>query len=393
MAVTIEQGPFSLYTPSGNPVVYTFSSDQTGQANFSFLVEVYVDGVLQGRQQVFPESGNVGRIDCRSYAETYTNIPAIVNTPSVDAANHAEINIKVIERYGNPIADGADATSNAVTVFKAGMSNADFINWDSSLFVFDGGITDNAIFTTFPSSEVDKCAEGEQKRLMMLSDFVISNMKVEFFSEFDINILTDNIAVPSVKIIINNVGLKNLLEDGVVTQTQIDNSAYYVITFDDGVTGESVPYRINIDRECKKETSKRLHFMSTYGTIESFTYSLYSNISGSIKSNRYTKEFGNFNGSAYEFDLNSGTNMDYRKRAERKMLLRSNWMSQAVQKWHELNISLAPLAYIEDSDDPNLGLRRVSTDKQNFAYKTTKQNILFREDLTIILDSHNSVTL
>ena len=48
MAITINDVPQD-YSASGNPIVWTFESDQTGQANFSFLVEVYVGGTLRGR--------------------------------------------------------------------------------------------------------------------------------------------------------------------------------------------------------------------------------------------------------------------------------------------------------------------------------------------------------
>ena len=58
MALTIHDTPVN-YTPSGNPVVWTFSSDQTAQANFSYLVEVYVGGTLRGRQQIFTGNGNL----------------------------------------------------------------------------------------------------------------------------------------------------------------------------------------------------------------------------------------------------------------------------------------------------------------------------------------------
>ena len=395
MAVIIEQEPFSTFTPSGNPVVFTFSSDQTAQANFSYLVEVYVNGVIEGRQQVFPESGVYGRIDCTSFAERFTSAPSISSTFSVDAANYAEIYIKVIERYGDPIADGANATSGTTpTVFKASMSNVDFINWDSSNYVYDVGITNNKIFTTFPVGETAKCGEGEQFRLMMLADSSIEDMDIEFFDSNDVAVTGGSIPVAVAKIIIVNVGLKNLLADGTVNQATIDASAYYVINFSNTTFGaDSEPFRIDIDRECNSATSKRLHFISPWGTIESFTYSLPSTTSGGVISNRFTKEFGSFNGANYEFDLSSGTNIDYRKRSNKNLLIRSNWLSEEIQQWLEYYVSMSPLSFIEDTDDVNLGLRRISISKSQFLFKTIKENTLFKEELTIVLDSHNSMTL
>ena len=62
MAVTIQQVP-QLYTPSDSPIMWRFSSNQTGQANFSFLVEVYIDAVLDSRHIIFPEVGIYAHFD------------------------------------------------------------------------------------------------------------------------------------------------------------------------------------------------------------------------------------------------------------------------------------------------------------------------------------------
>lgn len=392
MAVTIHQQP-DVYTPSGNPVIWTFSSDQTAQANFSYLVEVYVDGTLQGRQQIFPESGIYGRVDCSSYAETYTNAPVMTNDLTSDAGNNVQIYIKVIERYGDPIADGADATSSTVDVFKAGMSNVDFINWDASLYAFDGGAIDNKWFTTFPSGERDYCADGEQKRLMVISDDVVAEMNISLYDENGSNFFDDATATVTAKILVLNVGIADFVNAGIITQADADNTVYYELLVTDGAAASSELYTIYVDRRCQRDTAKRVHFLSTWGTLESYTYSLYSNISGAVTSNRYEREFGTFNGSAFDFNLSDGTTLDYRKRLTRKMLLRSNWLKEDVQHWLEEMVSLSPYTFIEDADDANVGLRRVAVEKNQFTFKTFKQNKLFREDLSIILDSHNSTTL
>jgi hypothetical protein len=52
MAVTIYDEP-QLIAPAGNPLVFTFSSNQTAQDNFSFIVELYINSSLHSTHQVF----------------------------------------------------------------------------------------------------------------------------------------------------------------------------------------------------------------------------------------------------------------------------------------------------------------------------------------------------
>ena len=104
MAVTINNTP-QAFTPSDNPVWFTFSSDQTAETNFSFLVEVYINDTLVANELIFPDSGINARFNAQSYASNACNSPQVVDQIFTDALNYAQVKIKVIERYGDPIAD------------------------------------------------------------------------------------------------------------------------------------------------------------------------------------------------------------------------------------------------------------------------------------------------
>jgi len=68
MAVTIEQEPQD-YSQSGQFMVWTFSSNQTGQANFSYILEVYIAGNLVYTAKVLPTTGIYGFFDASEVAE------------------------------------------------------------------------------------------------------------------------------------------------------------------------------------------------------------------------------------------------------------------------------------------------------------------------------------
>lgn len=391
MAVTIHDEPQD-YTPSGNPVVFTFSSDQTGQANFSYLVEVSVNGTVQGRQQVFPGNGINGRIDCTSYAERFTSAPAMSTDYQTSALNNATIQINVFERFGDPIADGANTLSSTINVFKSRLSDVDFINWDHQEYLLD---SNGAKFmSTHPTDENVLVGNDEQFKLMSMSGTNVDFIYVELFDSGGGTIADDLIAVTAAEFVIFSLGPQSIITNTSITQANFDAAATYIIQVQDSgsiITGET--FTVTIDRRCNRDTAKRLHFISALGSMESFTYTLYSNETGTIATHRYEKEFGNWNGSSFEFNLNSGRVLDYQKRNKKELLLRSNWLTESIQNWLEAEVGLSPFTFIEDSDDANLGLRRVAISKNRFIIKTTKQNTQFREDLTLIIDTHTSMSL
>ena len=85
--------------------------------------------------------------------------------------------------------------------------------------------------------------------------------------------------------------------------------------------------------------------------------------------------------------------MDYLKTLNKELLLRSDWLSQALQNWLEIELGNSPLVYIEDSNDAGLGLRRVAVKKSAFTLKTTRQDTKFREDLLLTLERFSSTAI
>ena len=162
MAVTINNTP-QAFTPSDNPVWFTFSSDQTAETNFSFLVEVYINDTLVANELIFPDSGINGRFNAQSYASNACNSPQVVDGILIDALNYAQVKIKVIERYGDPIADGADATSANIYVFKARLSDDDFVDYLYTDYALPGASVD--YLSDFPSNQTRLVKDyGEQQR-------------------------------------------------------------------------------------------------------------------------------------------------------------------------------------------------------------------------------------
>jgi len=119
VAVTINSSPH-LFTPSDNPIIWSFSSDATANTNFSYLVEVYVSGSLTGTHQIYPEVGIYSHIDVSDIVKPMIGIPSINQLTILgNALNNREIYIIVKEYCGTTPTVHSTATSSTINVWKA----------------------------------------------------------------------------------------------------------------------------------------------------------------------------------------------------------------------------------------------------------------------------------
>jgi hypothetical protein len=102
MAITFHTQP-QVFTPGSNPVVWTFSSDETGQENFSYIVEVYVNTVFHSTHQVFPQNGIYAKFNASEIARGLLSSPLLLDGTLVTLYESAFdiIEITVYEQYGD----------------------------------------------------------------------------------------------------------------------------------------------------------------------------------------------------------------------------------------------------------------------------------------------------
>lgn len=385
MAVTIHQTPDD-FTPSDNPVVWTFSSDMTDEDNFVYLVQVYVNDVTHSINLIYPESGSVARFDASSIASYVTQQPALTDLVFQDAENYARIKIQVKERYGDPPADEASVTSDNIVVFKAGMTNEDFVEWDSSDYVI--GTTDKKFLTNFPRTTNPKVRlTDEQIRLMLIHDGTGFTARFKTYEADGTLIATmSSTFTPgsNKKILILNVTPDVLLAD-FGSGDEFDDCAYYTVSSD--TLFET--YQIDIDTECKQKRSQRIHFMGDFGSIESFTFNAVSYETGSIESRSYQKGFGEFDGNNFDFNLQSGTNIDHAKILKRKLVVESDWLDEDVQQWLVSNLYTSAAVYHEVGSD----LIRRMIEESGYKKMYHDTNMLFREKISLRLPTKTSAKL
>lgn len=386
MAVTIHQSPDS-YTPSDNPIVWTFSSNQTAQPNFVYAIKVFINNVQVATDLVFPTNGIYAYYDASWIAAVNCQPPTISNDLVVDANNNCQVKITVVERYGTPVADGANTAASNVTAWKARMLDDDYADWDPADYIFG---TSAKWLTNYPIASISPKvrATGEQIRVMFINNLNNVTLAIKLYDSAGSLITSGTYGFSSsaFRFLIVNATPSVIVAEAIgISQNDFDNAAYY--TIED--TPDTVAFRIDIDRSMVYPTYKRLHYLSQWGSIESWSFGLISRRSGSVESHSMRKGFGAWNGNQFEFKKEQGRDVDYAKTIERKMVCISDWLTEEQQNYMALNLYGSPLIYEENGA---LMIRRRVTNK-TIDEKIQENDMLFLEEVTIDLPGYNSMTV
>jgi len=383
MALTIHQTPDN-YTPSDNPIIWTFSSDETTEPNFVYAVKVYINDTQVVTDLVFPTNGIYAYYDASWIASTNCQPPVISSDILADASNYCKVRITIVERYGVVVADGASLNASNITAWKARMLDDDFISWDSTDYVY-GSLA--KFLNNYPSTPMVR-ETGEQIRLMFINNLTtVTNFKIELFDVAGEAIVDDvvSLTATSFRIIVANLSPSVIIAETSITSTDFETAYYMEVSR--GVDLEI--FRIDIDRSIVYPTYKRLHFLTQWGDIASWSFGLISRRSGSVESHGYRQGFGQWSGDQWVFDRSRGRDIDHAKTVTRQLKCVSDWLTEEQQNWMVLNLYGTPLVYEESG--VNLIRRRVTN--KTIEEKIQENDLLFLEEVTLDLSGYNSMTL
>ena len=386
MAVTIHQNPES-YTPSDNPIVWTFSSDQTAQPNFVFAIKVYINDVQVATDLVFPTSGIYAYYDASGIASVNCQTPAISADLVVDAANYCSVKITIVERYGDPVADGASGAASNVVAWKARMLDDDYSDWAAADYIFG---TNAKWLTNYPIASISPKvrATDEQIRCMFINNLNNVNLVIRVYDVNDVELSSGTYGFTSAafKILHVNATPSVIVAEAIgIQQADFDAAAYYTVADNLDV----VAFRIDIDTSLTYSTYKRLHYLTQWGDISSWSFGLISRRSGSVESHSMRQGFGEWSGNQFVYSKERGRDIDYGKTIERKMVCVSDWLTEEQQNYMSLNLYGSPLVYEENG---TLMIRRRVTNK-TIDEKISENDLLFLEEVTIDLPGYNSMTI
>jgi hypothetical protein len=344
MAVTFSQEP-GLFSPATNPILYAFSSDQTGQPNFSYKVELYIDTALFGTYEIYPMSGPYAKFDAseyvRSFLKTHTSGATGFICETADQWN--TVGLKVYESYGNPPAlEDFEAAANIIC-FNAALRYEDFVNFDYQSYYLDplSGISPGWL-TTYPrlpqyTNYADPFHAGILAKksltgyIMYLRIYDITGAVTFSYS--------DSIGLIE-RVLMLDISPNGFDSNGWTSGTEWNSCYYYEVEIKatSSITPFpfiiSEPYRIYYDQSCSRFTPQKLYWMNKFGVIEQYEFKMYSEESTSINSYGYQVQPGQWvDGGIYALSLNDSEKRVNMKTAEDRITLNTDWMKPAVQNW------------------------------------------------------------
>lgn len=333
MAVTIYDEP-QLIAPANNPLVFTFSSDQTAQPNFSFIVELYINGSLHSTHQVFRQFNTLSKIDVSGAVQSVIVNPEITTDLQFDATNSmVTYAIIVYEKYGTTPTTQASDTSSTLKAFNSALEYPEWINWNDA--DYDPNVTQGSLFLTyFPRTSKQFCGMDENIYVGYLEPTGIAGVTLAC-ELYDIqgNVINSDfgITITSSEYNILNVGPQAIIANSTITQNDFDDCFKYFVYVDVAGISSSETYWIYMDTDCKRYTTHRLHWLNKLGSWDSFTFSLVSIDSATVEAFNYQRDPGVWDGTSYTYPLYSGQNIHFTKTKTKQLLLNSDWIKEDVQ--------------------------------------------------------------
>lgn len=390
MAITILQNPQPFW-PICNDVTWVFSSTETAQPNFSFTVEVYLNGSLLSTHEVYPENGNVAKFNISQIGRAVVSS----NYPDESTLTIGELNpddtwsLLVYEKYGTPPATQiASSTATGSRNFLNGSFRFGDVltgGWDYQDYDIDTGGKGDLFLTDFPRNRKDLVAYQEYKYLSIINsggDNLTGHVKLynisgtQIASATWIGTLGTGLVTPFI-----NVAPINLVGGTSLVQSDFDNCYYYTIQLKQTATPTKVSeiYKIYYDTSCSAYSRRRLHWLNKYGAWDSFTFTLLSEDSTDITINDYSRVTGRWNVSNnYVYSLSDGHQMTLSKFMQDKLILNSDWIHQDVQQWLVRELYESPRVYLQN-DFGNSNLEPVNVTNANYILKQRKKAGLIQE--------------
>lgn len=365
MAVVFHQQPPN-YSASDNPLLYEFSSNQYTQDNFSFIVETKVNGITVSTERIFSEVFGRAHWDASQVVKTNIYKPQRP-TDLYEGINLPMVQVTVTENYGSPPANQASAVSGSIMVFKAKLSEYDWLHTN-----FFSTYVDKKFLTDIPSATI--YATREQAVFAQ----ILSNDEYEMvFSFYDSNgVIQGNYSSGSIYNTLWNLNAsyENLLD----VFPALDSVAYVEIAL-----GESDTLTIRyIDEECINKSV--ISWINKYGAFDQFVFTHYKENRGTVESQYYEKQFGAWNGTTYSFNEPYGS-IETVKTISPTGYIVTGWIRKEIQNW---------LITIYQSIGVMLdGEKNIRITTSSYTEKTDRFEELINEELTYTMTPTKSIMI
>jgi hypothetical protein len=361
MAITILQQPL-LFTPVNNEILWSFSSDQTGQPNFSYKVELYIDTALFGTFEVYPMQGAFAKFDAseyvRSFLRTHTSTQVDFVCETADQWN--TVGIRVYESYGNPPALEDYANSQNSIGFNGALRYDKFVTFNHTQYYIDPlNPTDPSWLTYFPGKEKQFTNYSDPFHAGILAKKSLTSYEL-ILKIFDITgaqtySFTGFVGLFE-RVVMLDISPLSMDANGWTTGYQWDDCYFYTVTIratstiDPADVAYSKSYVLYFDRSCNRFTHHKLYWMNKFGVLDQYSFDMLRIDSTQLQSFGYQVQRGGWNEGYYNLTLNDAEKKTAMKTAEDKIVLNSDWMKPAVQNWLVRELYESPQVWLRDDE-------------------------------------------
>lgn len=349
MAVTILQQPAQASIQSSDdPLQYVFSSNQTGQANFSFYVQTFYNTALVSEDMVFPErAGGIGQIDIRQIIQPLVAAQRRVPPTIYGGENLREVYILVWERYGNPPALQSLQPSAIFKVMKAATDEETFkvdwltLNYQPSL----------KWLTNAPNNTM-YVQRGNPVFASILNSDALCLVEAYYFNSAGavIGIGTSNIQNPFDKINIH-------LDEALMTSHVAPNNFNDIARIDIALNQSEGLRFLFLEAGCGDPV--QLNWLNNIGGVDQFLFTHNRQRRFKTEIREFKKQFGVWNdnptpGNYYVHDpLQSGPT-HYLKVTEPTGAIHSGWVTEEYQHWFSEIIQSVDVIAVEGSNSERI---------------------------------------
>ena len=375
MAVTIHTSPAN-WSPSDNPLTFRFSSNQTAQANFSYVVRTYYNATLISEDLVFPEVGIYAHWDASPIVKNLLNTPTRKQTLWQNAGISGTVSITVYENYGTPPVNHASASSSTINIFKACLSD---VAWNS----FNPATYQNLLFlTNYPRAENCYVQRGADVYLNLIQN-ASNQLRIKLY-EADGTLLdsytdTQNYAIAQINtkttLLNTECGFSNGdLVDAAYYTVQVGTSEIFTFYFYDDYCG----------------TIQSLQWMNEFGAFDSFVFAHNLDLSGNVTDRKYNRKYGGWSGASYTYDLEDSGEVRMGTQQKDSGTIYTGWITDTVQNWLTELYKAPRFVLIELGSEP----RPIRVTSNSFTFQRQRYEDLISESVQFdFVNNHKGISL
>jgi len=389
MAITIQKQP-TQDVPAYNDIVYIVSSDNTSEANFKYVADIYIGSdMIRVTANKHPDYTN-GLFNIGRIIESYVNsdINKDLNGFQLNLNSYTPFYIQFGEEYGStPTVYPNLTTSSTHYAWNGVLDFLPYQSYDQNDYVMRSSVADGKFLTNMPQSGVIRSSEDAWLYSVGYARTDIYGGQIVTYDSTGAPIQTLIFSNPHYLVASVNGkylrmpagtnNLNNIPASAVVLGSLpiIDSNVakYDVAILDSGFSVYDF-HSFTVDNTCTKNEVFRFHFLNQLGGYDSFTFYRGNIKTSNIERSNY-KQVSNVMTSATTSGYNtySRGKKDFNITISENIKVQSDWVNQATMIWLEELIT-SPDVYL---DHATYGLVAVNINNSNYEIKQDAQEKLF----------------